>query len=65
MGIDKVRFRRPVVPGDQLRLETEILRLKARTCKLLSRAYVDGQLVAEGELLATIQKRPPEPGAEA
>ena len=62
MGMDKVRFRRPVVPGDQLRLEAEILHLKTRTCKLLVRAYVDGQLVAEGELLASVQDRPPEPG---
>lgn len=62
MGIDKVRFRRPVMPGDQLRLEAELLKRKGRTCKLLTRAYVDGQLVAEGELLASIQDRPPEPG---
>jgi UDP-3-O-[3-hydroxymyristoyl] N-acetylglucosamine deacetylase/3-hydroxyacyl-[acyl-carrier-protein] dehydratase len=57
MSIDKVRFRRPVVPGDQLRIEAEMLRLKGKTCKLQGRAYVDGQLVAEGELMATIQPR--------
>jgi beta-hydroxyacyl-ACP dehydratase FabZ len=57
MAIDGVRFRKPVVPGDQLRLEAEILRLKGKTCKLLGRAYVDGQLVAEGEFMASIQER--------
>ena len=62
MGIDGVRFRKPVVPGDQIRLEAELARLKGRTCKLLARAYVDGQLVAEGEFLASVQDRPPEPG---
>jgi UDP-3-O-[3-hydroxymyristoyl] N-acetylglucosamine deacetylase/3-hydroxyacyl-[acyl-carrier-protein] dehydratase len=58
MGIDKVRFRKPVVPGDQLRLEAELLKIKGRTCKLLARAYVDGQLVAEGEMMASVQDRP-------
>ncbi|MFO7768400.1 MAG: bifunctional UDP-3-O-[3-hydroxymyristoyl] N-acetylglucosamine deacetylase/3-hydroxyacyl-ACP dehydratase [bacterium] len=62
MGIDGVRFRKPVVPGDQIRLEADLARLKGRTCKLLARAYVDGQLVAEGEFLASVQDRPPEPG---
>jgi len=57
MSIDKVRFRRPVEPGDQLRLEAEVLKLKSRMCKLQGRAFVDGQLVAEGELMATIQPR--------
>ena len=65
MGIDKVRFRRPVMPGDQLRLEAEMLRMKGRTCKLLCRAFVDAQLVAEGELMAIVQDRPQEPGVEA
>ena len=62
MGIDKVRFRKPVVPGDQLRLEAELVKIKGRTCKLLTRAYVDGQLVAEGELLASVQDRSRDPG---
>ena len=58
MGIDKVRFRRPVLPGDQLRLECEVLRIKSRTVKLMGRAYVDGQLAAEGEFMATVQPNP-------
>ncbi len=61
VGIDKVRFRRQVVPGDQLRLEAEMLRMKGPLCKLMVRAYVDGQLVCEGELMASIQDRPGEP----
>jgi UDP-3-O-[3-hydroxymyristoyl] N-acetylglucosamine deacetylase/3-hydroxyacyl-[acyl-carrier-protein] dehydratase len=65
MGIDKVRFRKPVVPGDQLRLEAEVLRLKGTTCKLATRAYVDGQLVAEGEMLATVEDGPAESGEKA
>ncbi len=59
MGIDGAKFRRPVTPGDQLRLELRLLKLKNRTSKMRGEAYVDDQLVAEAELLATIvDKRP-------
>jgi 3-hydroxyacyl-[acyl-carrier-protein] dehydratase len=51
-GIDKVRFRRPVVPGDQLVMTLELLSVKARRFgKMHGRAEVDGQLVCEGELM--------------
>lgn len=50
-GVDKVRFRRRVVPGDQLRLEAEILRIHGQMGKIRTRASVDGQAVSEGELL--------------
>jgi 3-hydroxyacyl-[acyl-carrier-protein] dehydratase len=51
-GIDKVRFRRPVVPGDQLVMTVELLSVKARRFgKMHGRAEVDGQLVCEGELM--------------
>ena len=50
-GIDKVRFRRPVVPGDQLRLEAEILRLHAQMGKIRTCATDEGQPVSAGELL--------------
>lgn len=54
-GIDKVRFRRPVVPGDQLVMTTELISIKRRRFgKMLSRAVVDGQRVAEGELLFSL-----------
>jgi 3-hydroxyacyl-[acyl-carrier-protein] dehydratase len=54
-GIDKVRFRRPVVPGDQLVMTTELLSIKRRRFgKMQARAIVDGQRVAEGELLFSL-----------
>lgn len=51
-GIDKVRFRRPVVPGDQLRFEVRMLKHRSRAVKMAGTATVDGQLVAEAELMA-------------
>lgn len=50
--ISDARFRKPVVPGDQLRLEAEILKLKNRFCHLKGRATVNGEVAAEGELVA-------------
>ncbi len=59
MGIDGAKFRRPVVPGDQLRFKLTLLQVKRRTMKMRGEAYVDGQLVAEAELLATVVDRRP------
>jgi 3-hydroxyacyl-[acyl-carrier-protein] dehydratase len=54
-GIDKVRFRRPVVPGDQLVITVQLLRLKQRRFgKVYGKAEVDGQLAADGELLFSL-----------
>jgi len=53
-GIDKAKFRRPVVPGDTLRLELTVLRLKSRYIRLRGEAYVDGQLVAEAEITSSL-----------
>lgn len=54
-GIDGVRFRRPVVPGDQLIMTLELLALKRqRIAKMRGRAEVDGQLVCEGEMLFSL-----------
>lgn len=50
-GVDKVRFRRKVVPGDQLHLEAEILKIHGKMGKIKTVARVDKQLVSEGELL--------------
>ena len=51
-GIDGVRFRRPVVPGDQLVMTVELLSVKARRFgKMRGRAEVDGQLACEGDLM--------------
>jgi UDP-3-O-[3-hydroxymyristoyl] N-acetylglucosamine deacetylase/3-hydroxyacyl-[acyl-carrier-protein] dehydratase len=59
MGIDNAKFRKPVRPGDQLRFELTLLRLKQRICKMEGKAYVDGDLVAEAELLSSIVDRNP------
>ena len=56
-GIDGARFRRAVVPGDQLRLTMEVLNLRARTCKMRGKAEVDGQLVSEAEILSAMVDR--------
>lgn len=54
-GIDKVKFRRPVVPGDQLIITTELITIKRlRFGKMKSRAEVDGQLACEGVLMFSI-----------
>lgn len=54
-GIDGVRFRRPVTPGDQLVMTVELLRVKQRRFgKMQGRAEVDGQLVCEGELMFSL-----------
>ncbi|MDI3535172.1 MAG: 3-hydroxyacyl-[acyl-carrier-protein] dehydratase [Thermosediminibacterales bacterium] len=50
-GIDKLRFRRQVVPGDQLRLEIEILKVKGPMGKARAKAVVDQETAAEGELM--------------
>jgi len=50
MGVDNVKFRRPVVPGDQLRLEAEVVRVRSRAGHVRTKAYVDDQVVAEAEI---------------
>jgi 3-hydroxyacyl-[acyl-carrier-protein] dehydratase len=57
MAIDKARFRKPVVPGDLLMLEVTPLRKGGAIWKLRGEAKVDGAVVAEAELLASIQPR--------
>jgi 3-hydroxyacyl-[acyl-carrier-protein] dehydratase len=57
MAIDKARFRKPVVPGDLLMLEVTPLRKGGAIWKLHGEAKVDGVVVAEAELLASIQPR--------
>lgn len=54
MGIDKARFRKPVIPGDQLRLELSVLRLKSKVAKMRGEAFVDDHLVAEAEFMSTL-----------
>jgi UDP-3-O-[3-hydroxymyristoyl] N-acetylglucosamine deacetylase/3-hydroxyacyl-[acyl-carrier-protein] dehydratase len=59
MGIDGARFRKPVTPGDQLRLRVTLLKHRGTTAKMHGEAYVEGQLVAEAELLAAVVDRRP------
>jgi 3-hydroxyacyl-[acyl-carrier-protein] dehydratase len=54
-GIDKTRFRRPVVPGDQLIMTVELLSFKmSKIAKMQGEARVDGQLVAQGEMMFSV-----------
>jgi beta-hydroxyacyl-ACP dehydratase FabZ len=57
MGMDKVRFRKPVVPGDQLILEVELLKARSKAMKIAGVATVDGQRAAEAELMATFGEK--------
>jgi len=52
-GLDGVRFRQKVVPGDQLIIKTSVLKRKGKVYKLEARAYVEDKLVAEANLMAT------------
>ena len=54
MSIDKVKFRRMVIPGDQLRLEVSVLKLKSRTGQVSGKAFVEGMLVAEAVLMFSL-----------
>lgn len=51
-GIDKVRFRKMVRPGDQIFFKVECIRMKPKLSKMSGKAYVDDQLAAEAELMA-------------
>jgi 3-hydroxyacyl-[acyl-carrier-protein] dehydratase len=53
MGMDKVRFRKPVVPGDQILFEAKIIKFRSKAAKMSGIATVDDQLVAEAELMAS------------
>ncbi len=55
VGVDGARFRRPVVPGDQLRLDVVADRISRTMCKYTGKATVDGQLVAEAKLMCAIR----------
>ena len=56
VGIDGARFKRPVVPGDQLRMEASILRHARGIWKFAAKATVDGQLACEAELMCTLKQ---------
>ena len=54
MGFDKVKFRKPVVPGDQLVLEVQIIKFRSKVVKASGKAFVKDNVVAEAELMATL-----------
>lgn len=54
MSIDKVRFRKPVEPGDQLILDLEILKMRSKVAKMAGTAKVGDNLVAQGEFMAAL-----------
>ncbi len=56
-GIDKVRFRRPVFPGDQMRMEVEVIRQRRLVWGLSGKAFVGEHLVCEAELLAMLGEK--------
>ncbi len=57
MALDDVKFRRPVVPGDQLRMEVDVVQNRGSTVRLAGKAFVEGQLVAEAGMLARVVDR--------
>jgi 3-hydroxyacyl-[acyl-carrier-protein] dehydratase len=65
VAVDGARFRRPVVPGDQLRLEIDVLSWRGDFCKLAGKALVDGQLAAEATLMCKMIDREPVPKPDA
>jgi len=61
VAVDGARFRRPVVPGDQLKVEMRVISWRGDFCKLEGRATVDGQLAAEATLMCKmVDREPPE-----
>ena len=57
-SLEKARFRKPVVPGDQLRMEVQILQKRSSSVKIRGVATVDGETVAEAEMLSIMVERP-------
>ena len=57
MSIDKAKFRKPVVPGDQVRFELDVIKMRSTILSLKAKAHVEGAVVAEAELMAMIVDR--------
>jgi 3-hydroxyacyl-[acyl-carrier-protein] dehydratase len=58
MGIDEARFRRPIVPGDQMRIIAEVIRRKSTVWKMKGEVYVGSELAAEATLLSSLGQQP-------
>jgi 3-hydroxyacyl-[acyl-carrier-protein] dehydratase len=63
-GIDSARFRKPVVPGDQLRIEVKVLNWRPTVVKLHGEATVDGKLACEATIMCALTSRAPKKAAE-
>lgn len=57
IGLDNVRWRRPVKPGDQIRFELEVVQIRGPVCKMRGVAKVDGELTAEADMAAMVRDR--------
>jgi UDP-3-O-[3-hydroxymyristoyl] N-acetylglucosamine deacetylase/3-hydroxyacyl-[acyl-carrier-protein] dehydratase len=57
MSLDNVKFRRPVVPGDTIRFELEMVKFSGKNCRMKGVGYVDGKAVAEAEMMARVIDR--------
>ncbi len=56
-SMDNVKFKRPVTPGDQIRFEVEMIKIKSTFVRTAGKAYVDGKVVAEAEFMCSIVKK--------
>jgi 3-hydroxyacyl-[acyl-carrier-protein] dehydratase len=59
VSVDAARFRKPVVPGDQLRIEMNVIRRKGTVAKMAGTATVNGVLVAEAEVMCKLEDKVP------
>ena len=57
MSLDRVKWRKPVVPGDTIVFELEMLQFRRGVCRMRGEGFVEGALVAEAELMATVVDR--------
>ena len=64
VAIENARFRRPVVPGDTLRMEMKVIKRKASVAKMAGVATVDGVVVAEAEVMCKLEDKPEKPPSE-
>ncbi|HUK18038.1 MAG TPA: 3-hydroxyacyl-ACP dehydratase FabZ [Bryobacteraceae bacterium] len=64
VAVENARFRRPVVPGDSLRMEMKVIKRKASVAKMAGVATVDGQVVAEAEVMCKLADKEEKQAAE-
>jgi 3-hydroxymyristoyl/3-hydroxydecanoyl-(acyl carrier protein) dehydratase len=57
MSLDNVKWRRPVTPGDQILFDVEVIQIRSTTARMRGVATVDGQVVAEAEMMARVVDR--------